>query len=127
MVYMIGNSHWKHCLMIQDIIKDKVVCDVGCCDGKFSFMMSKFAKKVIGIEKEQEFAELARLRGIDVLCQDAKDGLPEADVYYIWGMNKTNNEELFNSVKQGIILIRKNEDSESYPNEKLIGMEIYQI
>lgn len=71
--------------LIQDIIKDKVVCDVGCGGGAFMVALARHAKQVIGIEEEAEWAEHTANRGFDTYCHDAFwHPLPEADVYYIW-------------------------------------------
>ena len=71
--------------LIQDIIKDKVVCDVGCGEGDFMEAMSKYAKKVIGIEEIEDRAKKARTKGFDVICDNSFfNMLPVADVYYVW-------------------------------------------
>ncbi len=46
--------------LIKDIIKDKVVCDIGCGDGSFMVAMSKYAKEVIGIEYDVKLAKKAK-------------------------------------------------------------------
>lgn len=60
-------------LYIADLIKDKIVCDIGEGDKKWSKEMAEFAKEVRGIEidpqftdKPQDFLE-ADFLGIDVL------------------------------------------------------------
>lgn len=70
---------------IKDLIKDKVVCDVGCGDGLFMREMAKHAKEVFGIEQDEELCELATRNGLNVYHTDAFfEPLPKADVYYIW-------------------------------------------
>jgi hypothetical protein len=71
--------------LISDIIKDKVVCDVGCGGGSFMVALNTHAKKVIGIEEEMEWAQVAADKGFDVYPINAFfQPLPEADVYYLW-------------------------------------------
>lgn len=71
--------------LIKDIIRDKVVCDIGCGGGAFMSALAKHAKKVIGIEEEKGWAKVASERGFDVYVENAFSyPLPEADVYYCW-------------------------------------------
>lgn len=72
--------------LIQDVVKDKVVCDVGCGSGDFmERLRAAGAGKVIGIEEEEEWAREAAERGFDVLLTNHWfQPLPEADVYYLW-------------------------------------------
>jgi hypothetical protein len=71
--------------LISDVIKDKVVCDIGCGGGSFMDAMSRYAKKVFGIERHEDVAEYASERGFDVFHLDSFwHELPKADVYYSW-------------------------------------------
>jgi predicted RNA methylase len=71
--------------LIQDIIKDKVVCDIGCGGGSFMRELARYAKRVHGIEEEHEWAMAAVDKGFDVMVENAFSfPLPEADVYYCW-------------------------------------------
>ena len=71
--------------LLQDVIKDKVVCDIGCGGGSFMVALAKYAKTVIGIEEEQDWAEHAAKRGFDIYHQNTYwHELPKADVYYSW-------------------------------------------
>jgi SAM-dependent methyltransferase len=71
--------------LVKDLITDKVVCDVGCGDGRFLVELKRYAKEVIGIEEVQEWAELAAGRGFDILAIPSwHQPLPKADVYYLW-------------------------------------------
>ena len=45
---------------LKDIIKDKVVCDVGCACGDLMVEFSKYAKRVVGIECDKEKSEIAK-------------------------------------------------------------------
>lgn len=71
--------------LISDIIKDKVVCDIGCGEGDFMQALEKHAKKVIGIEEVPQRAKKAKEKGFRVIneCSFFNE-LPEADVYYSW-------------------------------------------
>ncbi len=71
--------------LIQDIIKDKVVCDIGCGGGSFMTALAKHAKLVVGIEENQEWGMVAAEKGFDVYANNTFFfPLPEADVYYSW-------------------------------------------
>jgi hypothetical protein len=75
--------------LISDVIKDKVVCDVGCGGGSFMVEMARYAKEVIGIEEEEEWGRHAANRGFDVYGNNVFfHPLPEADVYYIWNKSQ---------------------------------------
>jgi SAM-dependent methyltransferase len=65
---------------IQNIIKDKVVCDVGCAYGDLLVELSKFCKRAIGVENDKERLCVARQRGFEV----EEVSIPLADVYYVW-------------------------------------------
>lgn len=71
--------------LIKDIIQDKIVCDIGCGEGDFMVAMSKYAKKVIGIEEIKERADKAKMKGFEVIKDNSfHNPLPQADVYYSW-------------------------------------------
>jgi len=71
--------------LISDIIKNKVVCDIGCGEGDFMQDMAKYAKKIIGIEFDKEKAKKAFSKGFEIMSGDSFfHKLPEADVYYAW-------------------------------------------
>lgn len=71
--------------LIQDIIKDKIVCDIGCGDGTFMMAMSKYAKEVIGIEFDEGEVKIARAKGFKIFNYDSFFTiLPPADIYYLW-------------------------------------------
>lgn len=71
--------------LIKDIILDKIVCDVGCGDGKFMSELSKYAKEVVGIEEQPELAKLASDKGFNIYVRNTFfEPLPQADVYYLW-------------------------------------------
>lgn len=71
--------------LIADVIKDKVVCDIGCGGGSFMKELARHAKRVHGIEEEREWAIVAAEKGFDVMAENAFSfPLPPADVYYCW-------------------------------------------
>ena len=66
-------------------LSDKIICDIGCGEGDFMLELSKYAKKVIGIEESHLMWERAKAKGLDVILGDAKTiSIPKADVYYLW-------------------------------------------
>lgn len=70
---------------IKSLIKGKVVCDVGCGDGTFMQSLDKYAKRVIGVEENYEWAYKAAEKGFEVYPVSAwHQPLPKADVYYLW-------------------------------------------
>jgi hypothetical protein len=70
---------------IQDLIQDKIVCELGCAEGDNLVFMSRYAKQVIGFEYMQSRYKIAQQRGLDVTVGDYyKDDVPDADVYYFW-------------------------------------------
>lgn len=74
---------------IKDIIKDKVVCDLGCACGDLMVEMQKYAKEVIGVEIDRERFEQCQRKGLNVIWGDVfKMEIPKADVYYVWLENK---------------------------------------
>lgn len=71
--------------LIKDIIKDKTVCDIGCGSGAFMESLKKYASKVIGIEEETNWANIAASKGFDIYNHNTFFfPLPKADVYYLW-------------------------------------------
>lgn len=71
--------------LIADIIKDKVVCDIGCGAGNFMQALARYAERCIGIEENKEWADLAVAKGFEVYeIPSFHQPLPAADVYYSW-------------------------------------------
>jgi len=71
--------------LIEDIIEDKKVCDIGCGGGSFMVAMNRHAKEVIGIEENEDWARIAATKGFEVYAANTFFyELPDADVYYIW-------------------------------------------
>ena len=87
---------------IKDLIKDKVVCDLGCGFGDLLSYLAKYAKKVIGVERYNHRAEIARTRGFEVILGDIFEiDIPKADIYYLW---TTNNQQIADRIEKGIII-----------------------
>ena len=72
--------------LIADVIKYKVVVDVGCGEGNFmEALVKNGAKDCIGIEEEESWAYKAADKGFRILIGSSWfQPLPEADVYYLW-------------------------------------------
>ena len=66
---------------VQDIIKDKVVCDLGCGEGDVMREMQQYAKEVFGVEYS---ARSEKADGLNVIVGDWTKGVPYADVYHMW-------------------------------------------
>ena len=71
--------------IFKDIIKDKVVCDVGCGTGELMEEMAKYTKRVIGIEEQPDIAVQSMEKGFTVYVRNTFfEPLPDADIYYLW-------------------------------------------
>lgn len=71
--------------LISDIIRDKVVCDVGCGGGSFMQALATHAARVFGVEEDEQAAQVAHSKGFDVFNMNTfHQKLPPADVYYLW-------------------------------------------
>lgn len=78
-----GRSPFAVVEAIKDIIKDKVVCDVGCFDGDLMVEMQKYAKEVIGIEIDAIRYSNALAKGLKIIHGNFLEiDIPEADIYY---------------------------------------------
>jgi len=101
---------------IKDIIRDKIVCDVGCACGDLMFEFSKYCKKVIGIEYDKERVEIARKRGLEVV-----DKLPDADVYYIWIGIDSSSDSVMNQLKskKGILILAEEDIRDEWGGYKI--------
>lgn len=71
--------------LIGDIIKDKIVCDIGCGEGNFMLSMARYARKVKGIEEEKYLVDSAVAKGFEIFPMNFWfQELPSAEVYYSW-------------------------------------------
>lgn len=100
------------CEAVKDLIRDKVVCELGCAEGDNMAFMAKYAKKVIGMEYDPERCKYAMKRKFEVTLGDYyKDEIPEADVYYFWPNDgERDNEYLVNKILnkpnfKGVIIV----------------------
>lgn len=70
---------------IKDIIKDKVVYDIGSGSGHFAMAMSLYAKKVVGIEEDEMYAGDCEIRGLETIKSDfMMVNLEEAEVLFFF-------------------------------------------
>lgn len=90
--------------IIKDVIKDKIVCDLGCGAGDLMIAMEKYAKKVMGIEKNGLTIHEVNKRGLDITEGDVfTDKIPEADVYFFW-IEKSLYAPILKRIKKGIVI-----------------------
>jgi hypothetical protein len=85
---------------IKDLIQNKVVCELGCAEGDNMVFMSRYAKKVIGVEVNPKRYKPAQDRGLEIIVADyLHDDIPEADVYYFWpNLPDRDNEFLIDKI-----------------------------
>lgn len=102
---------------ISDIIKDKVVCELGCAEGDNLGFMSRYAKQVFGIERRPERYLCAQKRGFEVIVANfLNDPIPDADVYYLWPDRvERDAEKAFDRIKQGIVILAADVNFPSEP------------
>jgi len=90
---------------IKNIIKDKVVCDLGCACGDLMLEMKKYTKEVIGIDDKKDRIVIAKDQGLNVIEGDVfKDDIPEADVYYLW-IVKYVIKKVLDRIPKGTVII----------------------
>ena len=69
---------------IRNLIKNKIVCEVGCAEGDNMMLLSKYAKKVIGLDLNAERLKYAQNRKLNVQLSDYRlDSIPKVDIYYL--------------------------------------------
>eukprot|EP00996_Jenningsia_fusiforme_P000870 NODE_1790_length_1406_cov_36.540899_g1619_i0.p1 GENE.NODE_1790_length_1406_cov_36.540899_g1619_i0~~NODE_1790_length_1406_cov_36.540899_g1619_i0.p1 ORF type:complete len:436 (+),score=54.20 NODE_1790_length_1406_cov_36.540899_g1619_i0:83-1390(+) len=70
-------------------IRDRVVCDIGSRKGDMMMEFKPYARRVIGIEIDRDFAQQAIARGLEVHIGDLyKMKLPACNVFYFWIYSK---------------------------------------
>lgn len=70
---------------IADLIKDKVVYDLGAGNGSFGLAMQPHAKRVVAVEIDPVLASDCRWRGLETIEQNfMKVPLQEAEVIFIF-------------------------------------------
>ena len=73
---------------IRNLIKNKVVCELGCAEGDNLILMSKYAKEVIGLDIDKKRLKHAQKRDLNVqLLNYRLDMIQKAEVYYFWPSN----------------------------------------
>lgn len=70
---------------ISELIRGKVVCELGCAEGDNMEFMARYAQRVFGIEFHKHRYRHARARGFEIIVGDYTNmDIPLADVYYFW-------------------------------------------
>lgn len=93
--------------VLQPLIQDKVVCDVGCSAGDLMLAFKHYAKNVIGIEWELDRFPEKAAKDLNIIKADALATnfiMPQADVYYIW-VNSLEVGALIDKIDSGIIVL----------------------
>lgn len=90
--------------VIQPIIQDKIVCDVGCGQGDLMVEFSKYAKHVIGVDY-MEYWEIDN-PNLDIIHENIYqlNKFPKADVYHIWIAPK-DIDAAISRIEKGIIIL----------------------
>lgn len=84
---------------LQDILKDKIVCEMGCAEGDNLMFMSRYAKRVFGLERDEKRYPIAQKRGFEVIVGDYfEDEIPDAEVYYFWPNDTKDNPLLIERI-----------------------------
>jgi SAM-dependent methyltransferase len=95
------------CDYFKDYIKDKSVCDIGCGAGDILeyLRINKLCKEVSGIEISPERYVKERLY---ITLGNAFNGIPVADVYYIWQCRNFPYEKIFKQFREDKLVIIAN-------------------
>ena len=73
---------------IRKLVKNKIVCELGCAEGDNMILISQYAKKVIGLDINADRIAFSKNRNLDIRLSDYRiDSIPSADVYYFWPSN----------------------------------------
>lgn len=112
----------------KDIVKDKVVCDIGCGAGDILeyLRLRKLCKKVIGIEinKNRYNPSRSYIQFGDVF----QHGVPEADVYILWLGIEFQYKNLFASIKKdAIILLLDSAENNHQSFQKLNNIKLIKM
>ena len=84
---------------IQDILQGKVVCELGCAEGDNMMFMSRYAKRVFGIEFDLAKSHVAQERGFNVITGNYFEiEIPDADVYYFWPTSADDSPRLIDKI-----------------------------
>lgn len=86
--------------IVKEIIKGKRVCELGCRKGFLLLEFAKYAREVVGVEKDKNFSELCRRKGLHVINGDIFEiPIPDADVYYFW-LNAQQTREIMRRLRE---------------------------
>jgi len=93
------------CDAIKNIVKDKIVCDIGCGKGDlFEYLrIRKMCKEVKGIEKEPR--RYVKQRDYIKFGNIFDVGIPDADIYFLWLGADFPYKKLLDKIKKEIIII----------------------
>ena len=113
---------------LKEVTKDKVVLDLGCGTGKYSSLLLKNTKKLVGIDKSENQLQLAKqkLPKENLICCDASN-LPFKDntfdtVISCWCVGTIQNLDIQKKVISEIKRVLKN-GGNAYMIENDIGGE----
>lgn len=59
-------EHYQRYLSVQRLVKDKIVLDAACGEGYGSDILAKYAKKVIGIDLDNDTITRAKVKYKDL-------------------------------------------------------------
>ena len=77
--------------ILKDIIKDKVVFDIGAGEGQLLEQFKKYAKKVSGIEIDPERQAECQKNGIEVILGDILKHIEGKYKFLILGVSNSEN------------------------------------
>tara|TARA_Y100000816_G_scaffold291222_1_gene281970 strand:+ start:826 stop:1428 length:603 start_codon:yes stop_codon:yes gene_type:complete len=105
---------------IRNLIKNKIVCELGCAEGDNMILLSRYAKKVIGLDLNVNRLKYAQRRELDVRLSDYRiESIPSADVYYFWPSNPLRDIpyliwKIINNSNSNIIIISGSDNAIKY-------------
>lgn len=98
--------------IIKNTIKDKVLCDLGACEGDFALCCKRYASRVIAVDIDEDKVEICRMKGLDAICGDLLTiEIPEADIYYIW--IGRDSLKIYQRIKYNKLVIFGNQSGET--------------
>lgn len=117
---------------IEDIVRDKSICDIGCGAGDLmAYMLQLGAKNVIGFENNQGLVQLAlkHNRNYVTFADLWHYNIPKnADVYYMWTGDNLMNF-IIDKIEKGKVIIcgtSQHNPLENNENVKLIEKRSFQ-
>ena len=93
------------CLKLKKYVKNKVVCDIGCGSGDIleCLKINNFCKEVKGIE--YDINRYVKNREYIIYGDVFIEGIPKADVYFLWQGIYFPFKKFFNTLNQKSIII----------------------